>query len=284
MSQSWNGNIIGTRGQMPARASGIWNLRQQGVYKRDASYAITRPSDLSDLVLWLDGADANTVYDATTGGNLVAAGNAVARWEDKSTNALHYTQGTANNRPLYVTGGGLDFDGSNDQLQATNGSNALQGKTTHSVFIVFNADSFSGDPALLRVDSASSNDLLFELGTNNSSNLGYFGQSSISTVFRTYTNANNLTLSTSVNYVLDWKKRSASEGVLAIKGTEYYAHSGGLGANNVRSNQTSTLGAFANSLYFNGKIYEVIAYGRNLSAQETSAVRGYLFAKWNIQL
>lgn len=283
MSQSWNGNVIGTRRVMPSRASGVWNLRHQAIYKRDNAWALTSPSLLSDLVLWLDGKDANTFYGATTGGNVVTAGNAVARWEDKSTNALHYTQGTANNRPLLVSGGGLDFDGSNDQLQATNGSNALQGKTTHAVFIVFNADSFSGDPVLLRFDTQTATDLLFELGTNSgSSNLGYFGKSNSAATFRTYTNANNTTLTDGQAYALDWRKRASTEGVLAVNGTEYYAHTGTMVANDIRSNQTATLGAYANNLYFNGKIYEVIAYGRNLSENETAAVRGYLFAKWGI--
>lgn len=282
MSQSWNGNVIGTRRVMPSRASGVWNLRHQAIYKRDNAWALTSPSLLSDLVLWLDGKDANTFYDATTGGNVVTAGNAVARWEDKSTNALHYTQATANNRPLLVSGGGLDFDGSNDQLQATNGSNALQGKTTHAVFIVFNADSFSGDPVLLRFDTQTTTDLLFELGQNTGSqSLVYLGESSAGN-FRNYTNASNATLSTGQSYVLDWRRRASIEGVLAVNGTEYYAHTGALVANDIRSNQTATLGAFVNNLYFNGKINEVIAYGRSLSENETAAVRGYLFSKWGI--
>lgn len=281
MSASWNGNVIGTRREMPSRSSGVWNLRQQGVYKRNNAWTLTSPSLLSDLVLWLDGKDANTFYDATTGGNIVTAGNAVARWEDKSANALHYTQGTANNRPLLVSGGGLDFDGTNDQLQATNGSNALQGKTTHSVFIVFNADSFSGDPLLLRFDTQTTTDLLWELGTNTGSqNIAYIGESSSN--FRTYTNANNTTLSVNHTYVLEWRRRAAIEGVMAINGTEYYAHTGLLVVNDSRSNQTATLGAYANNLYFNGKINEVIAYGRSLSDNETAAVRGYLLTKWDI--
>jgi hypothetical protein len=49
--------------------------------------------------LWLDGADASTLYNATSGGSLVAADGAVARWEDKSGNARHLTQGTLGSRP-----------------------------------------------------------------------------------------------------------------------------------------------------------------------------------------
>jgi hypothetical protein len=49
--------------------------------------------------LWLDAADSNTLYDATSGGSLVAADGLVARWEDKSGNARHATQATSTERP-----------------------------------------------------------------------------------------------------------------------------------------------------------------------------------------
>jgi hypothetical protein len=159
----------------------------------------------------------------------------------------------------------------------------LAGLTTFSLFVVFNADSFSGDPTLLRFDTQNTTDCFFELGQNTGAqNISYVGESGVVATFRTYTNANNVTLSTAKTYVVDFKKRAALEGVFAVNNTEYYAHTGGLAANDVRSNQTSTIGAYANNLYFNGKIYEVIAYSRNLSANETQAVRGYLMSKWSI--
>jgi hypothetical protein len=53
--------------------------------------------------LWLDAADAGTLYDATSGGSLVAADGAIARWEDKSGNSRHCTQGTSGSRPIRKT-------------------------------------------------------------------------------------------------------------------------------------------------------------------------------------
>lgn len=53
--------------------------------------------------LWLDAADPATLYDATSGGSLVAADGAIARWEDKSGNARHATQATSGYRPLRKT-------------------------------------------------------------------------------------------------------------------------------------------------------------------------------------
>jgi hypothetical protein len=80
----------------------------------------TNPLDYSPS-LWLDASDSSTMFDATTGGSLVAAGGAVARWEDKSGNANHVTQTDSAMRPTRQTAvsNGRDivrFDGSNDYL------------------------------------------------------------------------------------------------------------------------------------------------------------------------
>jgi hypothetical protein len=69
--------------------------------------------------LWLDASDASTLYDATSGGSLVAPDGAVARWEDKSGNARHLVQSGGTARPLRKTAikNGRDvllFDGVND--------------------------------------------------------------------------------------------------------------------------------------------------------------------------
>ena len=82
---------------------------------------LASPTTIPGLQLWLDASDASTLYDATSGGSLVAADGGVARWEDKSGNARHATQGTSGSRPLRKTAvqGGRDvlrFDGSNDSL------------------------------------------------------------------------------------------------------------------------------------------------------------------------
>jgi hypothetical protein len=75
--------------------------------------------------LWLDASDASTLYDATTGGSLVAADGLVARWEDKSGNANHATQGTSGLRPTRKTAiqNALDilrFDGGDHLAGAAN--------------------------------------------------------------------------------------------------------------------------------------------------------------------
>jgi hypothetical protein len=50
--------------------------------------------------LWLDAADASTIFDASSGGSLTADGGFVGRIEDKSGNARHSTQATSGDRPV----------------------------------------------------------------------------------------------------------------------------------------------------------------------------------------
>jgi hypothetical protein len=85
-----------------------------------AVYSLWTPAQTT-TALWLDAADASTLFDATSGGSPVAADGAVARWEDKSGNANHATQSTEANRPVRKASvqNSLDilrFDGSNDRF------------------------------------------------------------------------------------------------------------------------------------------------------------------------
>lgn len=75
--------------------------------------------------LWLDASDANTLFDAVSGGSLVAANGTIARWQDKSGNARHVTQSTLGFRPTRRTSiqNGRDvvrFDVSDDHLISSN--------------------------------------------------------------------------------------------------------------------------------------------------------------------
>ena len=72
----------------------------------------------------LDASVAGSLYDAVSGGGLVAADGAVARWEDLSGNGRHATQSTSGARPLRRVGSingvdALQFDGSDDRMTFT---------------------------------------------------------------------------------------------------------------------------------------------------------------------
>lgn len=80
-----------------------------------------KPREIQGCQLALDASIPVSLYDATSGGNLVAANGAVARWEDQSGNGYHVTQSTSGNQPLrrVAQKSGLDaiqFDSSNDRM------------------------------------------------------------------------------------------------------------------------------------------------------------------------
>lgn len=117
-------------------ASGIWSLAAAERRMRAAAWPMPQvPLTISGLQLWLDASDASTLYDATTGGSLVAADGTVARWEDKSGNARHATE--ASNKPTrkVAAQNGLDVvrgNGTSSRLACAAFSSSL----VRSVFVV----------------------------------------------------------------------------------------------------------------------------------------------------
>ena len=84
--------------------------------------ALWSPADIA-TALWLDAADSSTLFDAVSGGSLVATDGRVARINDKSGNARNFIQGTFLNRPVrknatYNTLDVLRFDGLDDRLDS----------------------------------------------------------------------------------------------------------------------------------------------------------------------
>jgi hypothetical protein len=80
-----------------------------------------KPREIQGCAIALDASISGSLYDATSGGSLVAADGAVARWEDQSGNARHVTQGTSGQRPLrrvkQINGvDAVEFDGNDDNL------------------------------------------------------------------------------------------------------------------------------------------------------------------------
>lgn len=80
-----------------------------------------KPREVQGCAIALDASIASSLYDATSGGSLVAADGEVLRWEDQSGNARHVTQSASGVRPRRRIGAvngvdSLEFDG-NDSLE-----------------------------------------------------------------------------------------------------------------------------------------------------------------------
>lgn len=113
-----------------------------------AIYSDTDPADtrrLWDLNsaagdLWIDASESASLFDATSGGSVVAADGTIARAEDQSGSTRHITQSTSGKRPLRKTAqvAALDvmrFDGSDDSLGISS-TDLAQNAPGLSVFVV----------------------------------------------------------------------------------------------------------------------------------------------------
>lgn len=109
-----------------------------------------KPREIQGCKLALDASIPSSLYDATSGGGLVAANGDVARWEDQSGNGYHVTQSTAGMRAVRKVGvrAGLDA------LQFPGGANRMINSSI-SVSLPFTLFSFgqTSETASVSIDS-----------------------------------------------------------------------------------------------------------------------------------
>jgi len=106
------------------------------------------PADLDGLALWLDAADAGTLWADTNATTAATNNGAVARWDDKSGfTGRHFLQDTSARRPLFVSSvtnglSSVKFDG-NDMSMVSAFTNSIvtqtSAKSAHVVGILLNA-------------------------------------------------------------------------------------------------------------------------------------------------
>lgn len=232
------------------------------------------PQTIPGLQLWLDASDAATLYDATSGGSLVAADGAVARWEDKSGNARHATQGTSGSRPLRKTAiqGGKDvlrFDGSNDRLTGINYElnssytifSVIERKAAGAALPIGNSISGEADGAYPGGYWLTNNSLLTRDGAQGA--ITFTSNSTSGFKLMNVARNGSTSLSLRINGVLNETKTSGIGSVDATQGL----------VNHVGSR---------NGDYHNGDIAEIIIYNSALNDTDRQSVETYLINKWGI--
>ena len=254
-----------------------------------ASSAVTptafTPSSISGLQLWLDASASETLFDGTTGGSPVAADGAVARWEDRSGNARHYTQATAGNRParrLAAQGGrdAIGFDGSNDSLLRS--SSLFSNITALSWFVVAkNADTTNGTKMLLS-ERVAGNDGGFRIAALPSQI--YYSRNSSSSSEAVVVIENVRWPSSAV--VLSMVT-SASSGVARRNGVSAGTDSRTLASvayqsQSVIGTNLQDDGGLTSAFHWNGLICEIIVYNSAISDNNRAACESYLINKWGI--
>jgi hypothetical protein len=292
-------------------ASGVWTLREAESLKRGGTWPLPLAylTSIAGLQLWLDAADSTTLFDATSGGSLVAADGGVARWEDKSGNARHATQGTSANRPLRKTSvqGSKDvlrFDGSNDSLSIPSSTETF--KFLHSadstIFAVFKsgitANPGHGAYAIFgtATTASSTTGVLFYTGDSDATiannALYWFVSRGQTATWPVFFDGNNYFTSNSFGLIslLSRPQDGTSGNRFAIR-----RNTGNLNTTNAptgspqtvsTANSTNdlTIGRLPSgeSLFLNGDIAEIIIYNAALSDTDRGLVETYLMAKWGI--
>jgi hypothetical protein len=239
------------------------------------------PKSISGLFQWFDGSDRATMFDATSGGSAVADDAGVARWEDKSGNGYHLTQGTAGNRPTLrpaIRNGRsvLEYDGANSNLVSASITNEL---SALSVFAVFAQDSLGGaslgglwanagfaggDARTYRIQSGPVMAALF--GTNVGSSPVLSSATSAFTRLHVFWTGGN-DRAADFSFLEDGVFRaSLSIGTMTVSP----ALPGSIAVGNRPSGSRA----------WDGYIAELLVYTRLLSSGEYTRVDGYLAKKW----
>jgi hypothetical protein len=237
------------------------------------------PKRLANLSAWYDASDSSTLFDATTGGSLVAADGAVARWEDKSGNGRHATQGTANNRPLrklaLLAGrDALFFDGSNDNLRMP--QNTIGNSGNLSVFVVWERPQATIGTRLIlnKGDGASFGATVWEL----ESGIPRYGYANNAWFDSTATNA----LPAAATFLFGGRTENRISQILVNNQNAGPASSQASGVNAI-SQHIGIMGSGTTGVSpTRGDVGEILMYDAALTTSEMSAVSDYLMTKWGI--
>ena len=239
------------------------------------------PASLTSLALWLDATTG--LYDSTSGGALVTTpGSTIGRWEDRSTNARHFTQSTVNSRPVLASSNGkstVTFDGTDDFLDGL----YTRSYPAQSLFVVFSiassktqagifAESITGATDQANYLAATQKALQVGATANGSATLLSPQNITLSSfAIGTYTHTGTQI----INYLNGTAAAAAADTFPSANYEVVRARLGG----RINSNGTNTTGQ-----NLSGSIAEVIAYDRLLTTAERQEVEAYLGTKWGISL
>lgn len=238
------------------------------------------PLSISGCRSWHDAADAATLYDATSGGSLVAANGTVARWEDKSGNGWHVINATSEQRPLRKTSiqNSLDtvlFDGTDDRLR-TSSNFPETGNAEFSVFVVSkkltaakgNVSGWGLSGTALGASGIYDDNTIIQWGYAGANG---FQMSAIGTV--SFHLHSYLKSAGAINTTSTLRRDLASVATTGHQTTTPNILSGPLG---LGMWSDYTIGA----AFYHGHIAEVLIYDSKLSDTNRDLVESYLRTKW----
>lgn len=256
------------------------NKKKKLVLISNQNNAGFRPNILPGLDINLDFGNLSTITQS--GGFLDAISN-------QGNLGGNYT-GTSPAKPAYVTGY-ADFDGSTDTLIGSSNTLAyLNNRSGATVFIVLAPDIVNADQRLFFVAkptggaSTSANAIRLGLYTNASSRLLGILSTDDTTIASGITTVQSTnTLTTSLQLWTCQVNKSQNQIQVAINNGSFASSTTSAGVNFTNSNSGANhLGAQAGSFFYNGKLYMVLAYNRQLSSTETLSAQNWINQRYNI--
>ena len=250
------------------------------------------PTTIGGCVLWLDGADANTLFSNTAGTTPSTVGGSVAFWKDKSVLANNATQATAGNQPTRASTGGINCVATSQTagmfLNLATPANLPSGTANATYFTVttfkYNADTGGGPRAI------------FSHGTNADSQARIIADRQTSTLFFSCTGGSsvpgaNVTASNSTQ-----SRHILSCTLNNLIGSIFYNGTPGNNTNvdqqtpSVPLNTVNSLASVGNTIIggsgygvYDGNISEILVFNTALSNSDRQTIEGYLAWKWGIQ-
>lgn len=234
------------------------------------------PTDIAGCVGWWDADDATTI---------TATGSDVTQWDDKSGAGHHFVQASAGKYPQTGTAtinakNVLSFDGTADSMSVASFA-GLNGSADMTMFAVIES-SATGDRVVAELTSnystaAAVGFISFQTNTGRYMTQGISDPSF--NIYRTTAIAN------ATPYLLSWTANRATTNpqVNVYLDTAFNSTAGSV-TNNTSGTFGTTglyLGARNNaSLFWSGKIAEVLLYDSVLSTSNRRAIESYLIAKW----
>jgi len=223
---------------------------------------VISPLSIPGCSLWLDGADpAGTGVTPSNGAT-------VSTWVDKAT----AKNATATGTPTYLTGGGVNFNGSSYFLNQAFTMNLSQ----RSIFIVMQETSrtiYSG--ILTFIPTATSESDFFTVETTNG--VQFYGAAYTSVLGNSSLIAkgiynDNMNVTTGSGYFNGTNATNVTAG--AVAGTSSGYTVGGRWLN----------GSISGSYRLNAVIYEIIVFNTPLTTSQRQTIEGYLARKWGISI
>lgn len=265
LAQKWS-----LTGSLPASHPGLGTTINNIIQlSRLPYYKVFNPQNISSLVLWLDGRDpAGT-------GTAPSVGATVSTWIDKSTSAKNATAGGT---PTYVSGGGINFNGSSWFSNTSFAQNLSQ----RSIFIIMQETTRIGaggvfplipDPSS-GLDYTTTNGLTIET----SNGLRFYGNSGAY-----QSDIGNTSLLVKAIYNDNMNVRAGTgflNGSAATTVTATYT-AGTCSGYGIGSRWNGASGINASGA-LNGVIFEIMYFNSPLGVSDRRNIEGYLAQKWGL--